>query len=179
MTKIAVFHNISHDASFGLNKLFVSELRGQVVERQLKFKPCSHELVRVFEFELDDLLYYDESRYMSCEQVADVAFRAFNVGHEIPAWQRTSPSGWPNRQYETAVAYRARRLRALSKGDVLAFRFDANSVRHFACASSGWDEVPEAELRIISDVAKAAALVRERYEFASGERLAITVPLEG
>ena len=84
MTKIAVFHNISRDASFGLNTvLFRKDPGGYVKET----RSAAHELVKVFEFDMDDLMFTDESRYLGCIQIADRVYRAFNVGDD-PAFTK-------------------------------------------------------------------------------------------
>jgi hypothetical protein len=168
MTRITVFHNISRDASFGLNTVFSSEQPfGSVKETESR----AHELVKVFEFDMDDLLFTDESRYLGCQQVADRAFRAFNISHEPGV-------NVSERERSVALAYRARRLRSLSKGDVLRFSdFDqpGTSPLFYACASAGWDDVAEADLNVIADAHEAERLVRERFDFGPAEELAITV----
>lgn len=167
MTKIAVFHNISRDASFGLNTvLFRKDPGGYVKET----RSAAHELVKVFEFDMDDLMFTDESRYLGCIQIADRVYRAFNVGDD-PAFTKIG-----SREHNLAKAYRARKLRSLSKGDVLAFHTDAGPVLYFACGS-GWDAVDEADLNIL-DAKDAERLIRERFEFGPGEPLAISVPWE-
>lgn len=144
--RIEVLHNISPDASFGLNMMF---------DKDGKFRePGSHELVKVFEFD------------GSTGRPPDDVYRMLNVGHE---------PGFAHNEYEHRVAlqYRARRLRSLSVGDVLIF---GHAIRTcIACESSGWSEVHREDLRVLSTRA-ALLRVRERYEYSQYEELAISVP---
>lgn len=145
--KITVLHNISRDASFGLNAVF------DLTQKAKKHEPRSHELVKVYEFVTSDLL--------SAEDI----FYTFNVGDD-PALARDE------RQLSLARAYRARKLRSLSVGDVLIFEGEAA----LACESAGWRVVAPDELHVL-DEAEATRAVRERYEFRKYEDLSITVPL--
>lgn len=71
------------------------------------------------------------------KNVAAQAFHTFNVGDD-PSFGTPQPE---------AVAYRAKRLRSLSEGDVVLV-IDPDENRTFlACAKFGWDEVPEADQR--------------------------------
>lgn len=168
MTRITAFHNVNRDASFGLNVVFFrQDPGGYVKETQAR----SHELVRVFEFDMRDLLFTDESRYLGCAEIADRVYRAFNVGDD-PEFTKIG-----SREHTVALAYRARKLRSLSKADVLAFHTDAGPVLYFACGS-GWDAVDEADLNIL-DAKDAERVIRERFEFGPAEQLAISVPWEG
>jgi len=162
VSTITVFHNVSRDASFGLNQVF--DLDGKFHE------PHSHELVKVFEFEVSDLFTPEDAAMASLtdEIVADIIFRAFNVGHE-PGY------GTPGtKEFELATKYRARKLRSLSVGDVLVFDYET----YLACESAGWKVVDQGELRVLT-TRSAKRLVRERYGFEPAEELSVTVPLEG
>ena len=64
--------------------------------------------------------------------VAEEAFRLFNVGDD-------PDMGTPDAR---ALAYRARGNRSLSKGDVVHCT-DGQGHWWLACASRGWDHVPE------------------------------------
>lgn len=168
MTKIAVFHNISRDAGFGLNCVFFRKDPGGYVK---EIQAASHELVKVFEFDMNDLMFTDESRYLGCIEIADRVYRAFNVGDD-PTFTKVG-----SREHTLALAYRARKLRSLSKGDVVAFHTDAGPVLYFACGS-GWDAVNESDLSIVTDTHEAGRLIRERFDFGPSEELAVTVPWE-
>jgi hypothetical protein len=167
MTRISIFHNLSRDAGFGLNCVFFHKDPGGYVKET---QAGAHELVKVFEFGLDDLMFADESRYLGCTEIANRVDRVFNVGDD-PTFTKVG-----SREHTLALAYRARKLRSLSKGDVLAFHTDAGPVLYFAC-NSLWEQVGAGELNIV-DAAEAIRLVRERFGFGAAEPLAITVPLE-
>lgn len=146
--RVEVLHNLSRDASFGLNVMFDQD--GEFTE------PRSHELVKVFEFQ------------GSTRRSPDDVYRMLNVGHE---------PGFAANEYERRVAlqYRARRLRSLSVGDVLVF---GHAIRTcIACDSSGWSEVQREDLRVLSTRA-ALVQVRRRYEYGQDEELALSVPWE-
>src|ERR1700733_12148644 len=88
--KIEVLHNISRDASFGLNTVFCRrDPGGSVKEAQSQ----AHELVKVFEYD-------QASDGHSAERVLEDIFRLLNVGDD-PEF------GTPS---ELATAYRARKL---------------------------------------------------------------------
>ncbi len=97
MTTVTVYHNISRDASFGLNATF-SAASGK------GYQARSHELVKVFEF--------DAAALPGAEN-PDAVYRAFNVGDD-PGYASSAA------EFDLAVAYRARDLRSLSVGDVVA-----------------------------------------------------------
>ena len=157
MTNVSIFHNVSRDASFGLNSVFRT---GDVAPEGVRSIPLSdgkfgwkeegtgderHELVWVFQYEVkggnDDLILAD-------------AWEMFNIG-EGP----------------TATAYRARKLRSLSKGDVVAI-----DGRFYSCESVGWKERTVRELRTLT-AAQAEPVIRSRFQFGPREELSITVPL--
>lgn len=152
--KVTVYHNVSRDASFGLNTVLDSN--GKFYEGG------SHELVKVFEFDASELI--DPDVEVSSEVLADVAFRAFNVGHEQGYYR-------DEREHELAVKYRARKLRSLRVGDVVC-----DSGVYLACESVGWTEVQAGELRVLSARA-AESFIRRRYDITGAEELNITVPL--
>ena len=93
MPRIKIFHNISRDASFGLNVAFTRDGREQSVK---DYESRSHSLVWVFEYELDRTHEFRD------QEMLNEAFEIFNVGTGSLAQQ-----------------YRARRLRSLSVGDVV------------------------------------------------------------
>ena len=93
MARIRVFHNISWDASFGLNMALTPE--GRFIATPGK----RHELVLVFEY--DSLVTTDSTSYSDHTLLAD-AFHTFNVGSN-----------------DLAATYRVRRLRSLSVGDLV------------------------------------------------------------
>lgn len=154
--KITVLHNISRDAGFGLNNQFSPDTARNGGRTARIYRPRTHELVRVFEFDADDSMTPDD------------VYRAFNVGDD-PDFSE-SPG-----EYDLAVAYGRRRLRPLSPGDVLAFE-TRDGIRWLACEPGGWKTVPAGDLLILGAEAAEAA-VRRYYEFRPGEELAITVPL--
>jgi hypothetical protein len=105
VTRISIFHNLSRDANFGLNTVFHRQDPGGYVKET---QAGAHELVKVFEFDMNDLLLADESRYMGAAEIADRTFRAFNVGHD-PEFSKPG-----SKERTIATAYRARNLRSLS-----------------------------------------------------------------
>lgn len=90
--RITVLHNVSRDASFGLNAMFTGDGK--------RYVSRTHELVKVFEFEAD--------------LGPNSVFRAFNVGDD-PELSSSQV------ELELAQEYRSHRLRSLSVGDVLAY----------------------------------------------------------
>jgi hypothetical protein len=172
--KITVLHNISRDGGFGIN-----EVPGPAGKT---YQAGSHQLVKVFEFTADGM-------------TPDRVFHAFNVGDD-PAYSVSAA------ERELAGAYRARRLRALSVGDVLVFeaspayqarRLPSLSVGdvpvfevepggpvaesgYLACTSAGWKAVPCGDLAILGP-GEAEAVIRERYGIGPREELTVTVPL--
>lgn len=118
-------------------------------------EPRSHELVRVFEFQSASITRPDD------------IFRCFNISHERGMADTLL-------EHDLALGYRARRLRSLSIGDVLVF----DGVTFLACESAGWKVVSHDDLRILT-AEEAGAAIRARYGFGPGEKLSITVPLEG
>lgn len=97
------------------------------------------------------------------EEMCEIAFREFNAGTSA-----------------LARAYRDRRLRSLSTGDVVMIgssRDERNAKRAFACERAGWQRVQVASLHVLAgDEAEAA--VREAYGYKDDEPLGVTVPLE-
>ncbi len=155
---VSVLHNVDPDGFFGLNQ--VEAAPG--LERDWVTKPRAHELVRVFEAPVDRELL--ERR--GALAVAEALYRAFNVGDDPDFGTPGSP------EWELATAYRARRLRSLSVGDVLVF---GDGVC-LAVARMGFAEVDYMHLRVLSP-ADADPAIRSRYHFGPGEELSITVPL--
>lgn len=99
--KVEVYHNLSRDASFGLNTVFVTDRtteRGYRKEQQ----PLTHMLVKVFEYEVEET---------DPESLLAEAWETFNVGTN-----------------GLAQAYWDRRLRSLSVGDVVVLGNEAYSV---------------------------------------------------
>jgi hypothetical protein len=144
--KIEVLHNISRDASFGLNTVFHSTQPGGYVKKT--------EVVKVFEYGQDDSGY-------SAERVLEDVFRLLNVGDD-PGF------GTPS---EVAKSYRARSLRSLSVGDVVVLDGQA-----WSAESVGWQPRQPDELKIVTDVDEADRLIRERYQIGQAEPLTVTVP---
>lgn len=143
MIKVEIFHNLSSDASFGVNTVFdKSGKREAVLEEE------RHALVLVFRYELPD----DSGDDI---EILNQAFETFNVGED-----------------ELAGQCRARKLRSLSKGDVVFVHSQA-----YSCESVGWRARSQDELRIIT-AAEAEPLIRERFSFRPAEALTITVPLD-
>lgn len=157
MTRVGIYHNVSPDAGFGLNRVFDNELTGETVMGRVRHTPRSHELVKVFEYDQADV-------ELETQALLNDIYRLFNIGHE-PHF------GTPS---ELAVAYRARRLRSLRKGDVVQLGDDL-----WSCESAGWSKVPTSDLSIVGDPADAERLVRQRFDFGPVEELSITVPWEG
>jgi hypothetical protein len=155
--RITVYHDLHSDAGFGLNQVFTREGK--------QYQPRSHPLVAVFRFDDSELPDPDETRPTV---IADMIYRCFNVGND-PAFAGSGVMA--EREMALAWRYRARRLRSLSKGDVLRF-----GDRTWLACGSYWDAVEEPELNIV-DGAAAEQAVRDRYQFKPGEELAISVPL--
>lgn len=110
--KVTIFHNETRDA------------QGRHIAMLDGFRP-GHRLVEVFAYEIPEA--------GAPTHVAEEAFELFNIGDD-PDFRPAGPD-------ETAVAYRARRLRSLSVGDVVR----AGDVA-LACASRGWDYIDPADL---------------------------------
>lgn len=162
MPRIAIFHNISRDASFGLNSVFrtgetapegASAIKlsdGRWTWKDYADTPDErHELVWVFQYEAE----WTGDRadpYVLLEQ----AWEAFNggSGHENPA-------------------YFGRKLRSLCKGDVVLIDGQA-----YSCESVGWEPVHRDDLRFLC-AAQAEQAIRDRYEIGPREELTVTVPL--
>lgn len=146
--KVEVFHNISRDASFGLNTVFNFDLgvtRPKMAKRQAATTDEQHQLVKVFEYETD----------RDADFTLEDAFETFNVGTD-----------------ELAQQYRARKLRSLSVGDVVTLDALAYSVEPGFQFQRRFDT----ELRIVTDPAEAERLIRERYHLGWHEELTVTVP---
>jgi hypothetical protein len=163
MARIEILHNVSRDASFGLNTVLrTSATKPESVERVLELSDgryCwkdmaatpdeRHELAWVFQYEDG----YNGDR-ASAYELLNIAFETFNVGSD-----------------ELAAQYRARRLRSLSVGDVVVIDGQA-----FSCESAGWAERSLSELNVLP-AREAERVIRQRYEFGPREQLAVTVPL--
>lgn len=149
--KVTIYHNIDRDSFFGLNTRLSSDKGIRNVRKEAV--PGSHALVKVFEYEVAE----DAETALENE----VAFHRFNVGTD-----------------ELSQAYRARRLRSLSVGDVIGYGpGNGPPEAFFACASFGWDPVRASDLRVVQGD-EAVALIRERFEFRPSEtELSVTVPL--
>jgi hypothetical protein len=162
MARVQILHNISRDASFGLNTVFrtggeapegvrsIQLSDGRFTWKDMADTPDErHELAWVFQYEAS---YSGDQA--DPHELLNAAFETFNIGTD-----------------ELAAQYRARRLRSLSVGDVVQIDGDA-----YTCASVGWEPVHRADLRILP-AREAEARVRERFEFKATEPLAISVPL--
>ena len=157
--RVNIFHNVSRDASFGLNTVFRT---GTEAPEGVRALPLSdgrytwkeqapdpserHELVWVFHYEASDSDSHND--------VLNRAWESFNNG-----------SGRED------ASYFARRLRSLSVGDVVMIDNKA-----YSCEGVGWQERRLAELRTVT-AAQAEQIIRARYEFGPRETLAVTVPL--
>lgn len=170
--KVTVFHNVSRDASFGLNMVFRTGQTSPKPGRTCYQSPESglwgwkeraeteaerHELVRVFEYEADP----DDVKNDNVLNRAYDAFQKVGGGH----------------QAVEDPAYFGRKLRSLSVGDVLALD-DGKTTEYWSVESCGFASRREEELRVLT-AAQGAAVVRERYQFKPGEPLTTTVPLFG
>lgn len=142
---VEVLHNLSRDASFGLNAVFAGGKR---------FEPRSHALVKVFQFSAEE---WPGARY------PESIYHVLNVGHE-PGYAHGDAR-------KLAEAYRARRLRSLSVGDVLVI-----NGFYFAVARLGFECIDGEEDLHIVDAETAERLIRERFEFKPGEQLTLSVP---
>jgi len=151
VTKIRIFHNVSADAIFGLNRVFDPAAEGHVRRAATGER---HPLVPVFEYEAPGDPATDTERLLHS------AFELFNVGHD-PDFGVPDP---------TALAYRARKLRSVSKGDVVQVGDNA-----YACESRGWAAVG-GESMFVVDGKRAEHLIRERYQLKPHEPLCLTVP---
>jgi hypothetical protein len=159
--RITILHNLSRDASFGLNAVLGAGGKGS--------QPRSHPLVKVFEFGAADLIAPARLAAMEPLAVMEAVYRALNVGTE----PGHSVAG--SRERKVATRYRARRLRSLCVGDVVIAGFDGAAC--LAVAPVGFTVVPEQDLMIV-DARTAVPLIRERFQLTPGEPLAITVPWE-
>lgn len=153
MPRIEIFHNLDRDASFGLNVVFCRKDPGGYVK---EIQDRSHGLVKVFEFDTE----WTDDR-ASVDPLLNKVYRLFNVGDD-PAFGTPAP---------VALAYRARRLRSLSKGDVVKIDGDAYALDSF------WESVSNDDLNVL-DAAEAERVVRERFDFGAAEQLALSVPWE-
>lgn len=159
--KVTVYHNVSRDASFGFNTVFCNTTPGDprgYAKRPAATEDEKHPMVKVFEFDADvegpegTLMQDGQSTHL---QFLEQQFERFNVGED-----------------EVAQAYRARRLRSLSVGDVVRL-----GSGYFSVDSCGFSLHAEDELKVLEGAA-AVAEVRERYQFRPHEtELTVTVPL--
>ena len=126
MTTIEILHNVSRNASFGLNVSLIADSsaeHGYTRHEATAAEPeLRHPLIKVFEYELDAPSF---TSLAICEQ----AFELFNIGTAGPA-----------------LAYRARKLRSLSVGDVVTL-----NGWPYSCESLGFRPRTEAELNKIID----------------------------
>jgi len=147
-TTVTIYHNISRDAFFGLNTVLTDD--GKATQ------PGTHPLVKVYAYEID----------MWKAGGFEALWKALNVGDD-PEFNGDMPLA----DVLLAQAYRERKLRSLSVGDVVRV-----GNRWFTVASAGWTEVKAAELQIL-DTEAAEAAVREMFQMTSDEELTVTVPL--
>lgn len=158
--QVTIYHNIDPDASMGLNQVLdanAERYRRDANEHE------RHALVKVFEY---DVTAYDTGDTGHTRALLNQAFETFNVGDDPEFNGRMTPE-----QRELARAYRARRLRSLSVGDVVQI-----GAMGYAVASLGWEPFDLTELNVI-DGPEAEATIRRRYQFKPGEMLTVTVPL--
>jgi hypothetical protein len=162
VTTVTVFHNVSRDASFGLNAVWRKGPEAPEGKRAYQNQDGSwgwkeraetpaeqHELVRVFEYTADP----DD---VENDNVLNAAYETFNIGVG-PVAQR----------------YRSYRLRSLSVGDVLRVGDEYWSVEPL-----GFTRREDSELRVLT-AAQARFVVRERYgPWGKNEPLSISPPLE-
>lgn len=158
MAKVRIIHNLSRDASFGLNSVYRTAdekpegidaipFDGKWMWKGTAQKPEErHELAWVFEYQVKG--------FASDDEILDDAFEMFNIG-----------------EGETARDYRGRSLRSLSKGDVVII--DRNA---YSCESVGWARRAFRELRILP-AGDAEKVIRERYDLGPKEPLIVSVPL--
>ena len=156
---VTVLHNVDANNWFGVNTVL-----GDGSSRELPRRSRSHPLVRVFEAVLDEQRIALIARH-GAVAAAEHLFMTFNVGDE---------PGRAEDEYtaQLAHAYRARRLRSLSVGDVLMFG-DAFAV---SCERFGWQIIDAHDLLVL-DAAAGASAARKRYQFRPGEQLTLSVPL--
>lgn len=152
--KVTIYHNVDRDSSLGLNQRLVRTTRSPGFRK--KAEPKSHALVKVFEYEVDEFTRHQDE--------LNRAFELFNIG-----------------KGSVSQAYRARRLRSLSVGDVVAFgpaiQVIGTPAAIYSVDSFGFSEVPAADLRVLQGD-EAVQAIRDRYEFRPGEtELSVTVPL--
>jgi len=170
VTTVTVYHNVSRDASFGLNAKFFTGRGDEVPTGKRSYLDEKtglyswkgegvgderHELVRVYQYEASQ-------EDVDNDNVTARAWDAFNnVGGEHAAVEDP--------------AYFARRLRSLSVGDVLAIDYGP-ATQYWSVDSFGFRSREEDELRVLT-AAQAERVVRERYQFKPAEQLSVTVPL--
>lgn len=160
MAKVQIFHNISRDASFGLNTVFETGTEapegvtatklpdGRVMWKRQGQGDERHGLVWVFQYEVE------RTESMTDWVILGEAFETFNIG-----------------EGGLARDYRARKLRSLSVGDVVVIDNQA-----WSCESAGWAARGGRELRTLASD-QAEKVIRERFQFRPFEELSITVPL--
>lgn len=151
--QVEVFHNVSRDASFGWNTIFensTGDPRGYV-KRPARTLAERHPMVKVFA--------YTASDEQEDQDALAYAFEQFNVGED-----------------GEAIAYRSRRLRSLSVGDVICVVRDGQR-RYYSCDSFGWGDVDPTQMKVLEG-AEAVTEIRSRFEFRPAEQLSVTVPLE-
>lgn len=151
--KITVYHNLSRDNWFGLNRTIVEN---KAISKGFDYQyiPASHPLVKVFEYDQPDV-ELDPAKLL-----ADI-YRLFNVGDD-PHF------GTPS---DLAKRYRSRRLRSLSVGDVVRIGDQA-----YSCESVGWQERAQDQLDIVAGIDAQESVVRERYEIGPREQLVCSLP---
>lgn len=162
---VTVYHNLSPDASFGLNAVFRKGQPGEAPaeartlplhDGQVSWKERvvagaeRHPLVRVFVYETAI-----ESTPEAVQALLNDLWEQFN--------------GSSGRENET---YFGRRLRSLSVGDVLVI----NDETGWAVESSGFRKVAFGEADVVS-ASEAGTIIRRRFGLGSWERLSVTVPL--
>lgn len=166
--KVTVYHNLSWDASSGLNtvcEVWPGAQPGSPAQKRQGTGAERHGLVKVFEFGYG-LSDPGKDDFTVCEDL----FWEFNVADD--------PLFTDGVSHPVAQAYRARKLRSLSTGDVIRIG-NRQGDRFYSVGSAGFTSRQPGELRIVDDLAEAEKLIRERYGFAPGEPLSITVPLDG
>jgi hypothetical protein len=159
MAKICIFHNVNEDASFGFNTVFRTTAEapegvraielsdGRFTWKDAAHRGEEHELVFVFAYDVE-LAGIDPERYL------EVAWQTFNIGDD-----------------QLAAQYRSRKLRSLSKGDVVMI-----DRQPYSCESVGWQKRSMNELRILP-ARQAERAIRSRFQMKPDEELTVTVPL--
>lgn len=165
---VTVYHNLSPDAFFGLNTVFRS---GDHAPEGVRATPLEDgRFAWTAEAEHHRERHLLLAVYATDMPAADVTNTAWDAFNNVGEWH--APMEDP--------AYFARRLRSLSKGDVLRLDFGGERGSEFWSVESGGFRMRDPEqVRTMDHWARAdqERAVRDRYQLTATEPLALSVPL--